>query len=754
MNSNIKKRNKSLNRYLGSHKEKQKLIKTSLKSNYDSNKEFDNFQSTITNIAKQLNNISLKTFSQTKTNINIFSEKKSHLENINNDNNNKKANKIQILKIINNNSFIIKRTSLNSNENNNEENEIKKENENLKENIKFLLGQIKRYQKCGIIIEEDSKNNLNDIIEKDNEIKKLKNEILHNKKRISFLEEENKNIKEKYDDLKIKYNTNYYNNTNSSNTGLDENKLYQYNSKKNNTYYYNFENTKNNLENYNYNQKKFTFHKTHHTTDFSHNYLSKNYFSDNNISKEATEKNNILIQQKKAPKKMKNIKYLSLITSANKNLQNKDIYYYPKSTKAYSTNSFLYKKNQIKGNVNKSSIGQNMNYNYFKMKNSNFNLHKKNKKCSAILYHKKSNNLSISYNPYNPNANLNNMYIQTTTRSYSSKISFNEDLIPLPKLDTSPNDLYFFSNLKNDVYLYDFKISEMKFSIIKYLLLENSSFKYYYDSTINHSYDILLSISNGFFLITGPNTNYLYFYNKEKNIIYDLNKLNKSHNKGALVQINNEKVMCLSGIKTTEVEMYYIKDNIWVNLPKMNCSHSESSYFIYNSSIIFSFFGYDYENNKYINDIEYIYIKRYYNEKIWNKIDIKDNSEFNLRSHSIFYRINKEKKEKNEIFIVGGYNNCGRNNGLIQIFIDNNDLQFNINFKKYEENKVKLKENSKNLDKHNNKENLFLFQNGFYQYFDEEDNLLYNYNCDSNFNIHIIDNFTLKHTIYKNKLNN
>ncbi len=128
--------------------------------------------------------------------------------------------------------------------------------------------------------------------------------------------------------------------------------------------------------------------------------------------------------------------------------------------------------------------------------------------------------------------------------------------------------------------------------------------------------------------------------------------------------------------------------------------------------------------------------------------------EYNLRSHSIFYRINKEKNDLKEIFIVGGYNNLGRNNGLIQILIENEDMKFNINFKKYEENKIKVKTSNQHLDKYNNIDNIFLFQNEFYQYFDEEDNLFYNYNYDSNFNIHIIDNFTLKHTIYKNKLNN
>ena len=757
MNPNIKKRNKSLNKYFGSQKEKQKLFKNSLKSNFNINNEYDNFKFTITNIAKQLNNISLKSFSHSKTNTNILNEKRDFLI-INNTH--QEPNQVQLLKIINNNSFVIK--GINSN---NEKNEIRKENENLKENIKFLLSQIKKYQKSGIIIEENSKNNFNEIIEKENEIKKLKNLIRFNKKRIAFLEEENNNIKEKYNQLKIKYdkdinNSNNINNTNSNNSfiALDENQLYQYNFKKNNfTNYYNYENSKNNIDKTNYNQKRYTFHKSHHTTDYSHNYLLKNS-NYNNISTENREENiNDIFKPKKSKKELKNIKYLSLITSANKYQQNKEIYNFPKTTKAYNTNSFLYKKTPIKSNINKSSMGQSVTNNYFKIRDSKYNLHKASKKFSSILYHKKNNNLSILCNIHNQN--MNNINIPSSTKSYSTKFDFNENsATPLPNLDTSPNDLYFFPNLLNDDSLYNFKINEMKFSIINYSLMKNSSFNYYYNSTMNHSYDILLSISNGFLFITGPNTNYLYFYSQEKNKIFDLKKLNKSHNNGSLVKINYEQIMCISGINTTEVEMYSIKDDKWSNLPRMNNSHSESSYLVYNSNIVFSFFGYDYEKDKYINDIEYIFIKPYYKEKVWNVINININNEnsleYNLRSHSIFYRINKENNDQKEIFIVGGYNNFGRNNGLLQILIENKDKKFDIIFKKYEENKVKVKQSNQNLDKYNNDENIFLFQNEFYQYYDEEDNLFYNYNYDSNFNIHIIDNFTLKHTIYKNKLNN
>ena len=779
MNSTIKKRNKSLNKYLGSQKEKQKLIENTLKTNYNPNKEYDNFQITISSIAKQLNNISLKSFSHSKSSTNKIIQQP---KNFNISPTPVSSPPIRKLKIFRNNSFFIKGINISMNIIN-EKNEIKRENENLKENIKFLLGQIKKYQKGGITIEEEAKEDVNEINNelkniialKEKEIDKLNNEIKLDKKRMIFLEQEYNNLKEKYNELKIKYKNDIdnFNSPEVSSSAIDENQLCQYNSKKNNynynTYYLNYENSKNNNENINYNYKKYAFHRPHHTTDFTHNYIlrnneSKKFMKDiesTNLSiKTSEDTSNYLIKKIKYPKKLKNIKYLSLMTSANKNkiLENKINHDFPNTTKEQNKNSFLYKKSPIKKDNNKikSSIAKSITQNYFSLKDSKFNINKVNKKLTEILYHKKSTNISLLNN--SNSQIINKINLPTSTGSYtSSKISYIEESISLPNLNTSPNDLYFFPSQINDDTIYNFKINEMKFSLIKYSLIDNSSFNYIYSTAINHSYDILYSISNGFLLITGANTDYFYFYNKDKNKIFDLNKLNNSHNKGSLIKINSEQIMCISGINTTDVELYNIKDNIWLDLPKMNSAHCESSYMVYNTNIIFSFFGYDYENNKYIEDIEYLIIKNYYNEKVWKKISIhslNNNSGYNLRNHSIFYRINKENNDEKEIFIVGGYNNNGRNNGLIQILIENEEKNFKINFKKYEENKVKIKGNDQNLEKYNNKENIFLFQNEFYQFFDEEDNLFYNYNYDSNFNIHIIDNFTLKHTIYKNKLIN
>ena len=221
MNPNIKKRNKSLCEI--SNKRKQHIFKNSIIKYFHPNNEYDNFQTTVSNITKQLSNISFNVFPKTSNDNTDCSLKKDNFEDIkikSNDIFSKIINKNSLHKnkmysnhsnsiinkenllIINNNSFCISSKIKNKKKNNNE-NELNQENMNLKENIKFLLGQIKKYQKNGIIIDENNKNNvpnenetiitLKEIIsEKEKEIENIKkfyqNEIKSMSEKVSSLE--------------------------------------------------------------------------------------------------------------------------------------------------------------------------------------------------------------------------------------------------------------------------------------------------------------------------------------------------------------------------------------------------------------------------------------------------------------------------------------------------------------------------------------------------------------------------------------
>jgi hypothetical protein len=97
MNTNIKKRNKTSYKY---SKTQKPTIPVNCKlNNFYNNNEYDNFQSTVSNITKQLNNISLGAISKTTTNKNVnyfLKEKNLNLIKINQ----KIYLKLQILKKI------------------------------------------------------------------------------------------------------------------------------------------------------------------------------------------------------------------------------------------------------------------------------------------------------------------------------------------------------------------------------------------------------------------------------------------------------------------------------------------------------------------------------------------------------------------------------------------------------------------------------------------------------------------------------
>ena len=352
----IKKRNKSLHKYPNTQ-----IPKNSILVYYHSNNEYDNFKSTVSNITKQLSNMSLSAFSKTNSNTNIINSvlKEENFEDLNNKINilpnknidlvenleeNKNKNYFKFINnipnkgkliIFNNNSFVLPGIISKNNKILNNENEIRQENINLKENIKFLLSQVKKYQKSGISIDESNKNinedkneiitKLNNIIgEKEKEIENIKNnyqiEIKSFLDKISILEIQYQDLKKKYDELKNKSNiylnndTNYFYNENSNRNSseilgninkniileLNQKQPLFRNNKKMNFFNSNIENSKNIEDNYSNKkiEKRYTFHRTHHTTDFTNNlkinntsfkknFDNKNKFNDiNNFPKQ------------------------------------------------------------------------------------------------------------------------------------------------------------------------------------------------------------------------------------------------------------------------------------------------------------------------------------------------------------------------------------------------------------------------------------------------------------------------------------
>ena len=230
----------------------------------------NNINTTLTNISNQLKNIAVvdknkefkllnssfhinnKTFKN-----NIASNKKNSMNNINNINNNyintsmniennynksnffditanleinQKFQDLQIMKVFN--FYILKKLNYDNCITNIDE--IKKENMELKENIKFLLKQIKKYQKNGITIEDMNLNRQQELENYQKQIKELKQEIISYKNKIVSLINNNKELIKDNKELREFINismskTNINNNNNKNNNKFSiKNKKLEY----------------------------------------------------------------------------------------------------------------------------------------------------------------------------------------------------------------------------------------------------------------------------------------------------------------------------------------------------------------------------------------------------------------------------------------------------------------------------------------------------------------------------------------------
>ena len=751
-------------------------LSVKIKDENPQTKDIDNFQMTLTSITNQLNNISMNSnpvFQQKNLNKNnrkslkisndiidfenykkvdkrSFIEKNTKFRNSMRQSNTEYKN--DFYKIINENSIFIRgieKIVYN-------EKELKEENQNLKEHIKFLLNQVKKYQKHGLSLEdnpqiENAKN--------EKEIMRIntyyKNEIQSITKKISLLETQYNTLKQAYNDLKIKYDNEQRKNSVKNNRNCNE-PYYKENVAKlddnidlMNINYYNIRDNLNMSDIKNYTTPNNKYIKTGYAnlkTSFNNNNFNYNH----NPPTSVHNTNKSFFYNENGNNSVGNSLFFKRNSNRGEIINNKNKSY-EKISRAKSINSIITNNKSVE-NFHKVSINNliNGNYNFentITKKNKEKNGSKNINKCYIENYSKKRNSGTM----YNLR---NNLCKEIFTLS-------GEPNNPLPKINTPPFNLYHFPKInnfhisnENKLNIYKFNLIKMKFSNVSYQLNNDSTFDFDYNSTFNHSNDIFISISNGFILITGEKTNCAFYYNEDTNTIYDLIKLHHFHNKGSLLILNDNDLLCISGINSNDVELYSINNQNLEDFPRMNFPHSESSFLIYNKKIIFSFFGFDYTSNRYINEVEYLDYKNI-NCKNWKIIQLNDFN-FNLRGQSIFFRNKKNiNDEKIEIFIVGGYNELENNNGLILININeiegnNGENKYGIKFKKFEENKGTNTNNNTDV----NKPNKFVFNGGFYRYLDVDKNCFYSYNSDEKFNIHIIDNSTLKHSVYKNKLKN
>ena len=176
---------------------------------------------------------------------------------------------------------------------------------------------------------------------------------------------------------------------------------------------------------------------------------------------------------------------------------------------------------------------------------------------------------------------------------------------------------------------------------------KSNTFKkdYQYEGTL------LYNMLEGVYILTGENIDILYYFNSKTNTISKICKLNNCHDNGSIMY--DPKSNCLfffGGKHTTSCEYYCLSDKKIYKLPELNSDRANASYIISNNKI-FAFFGFSYENEKYVNTIEYIdYIKK---DKwvVLNNIKLLNNNiSFDIESVSTMYY----RQDNNKILLYAG----------------------------------------------------------------------------------------------------
>ena len=418
----------------------------------------------------------------------------------------------------------------------------------------------------------------------------------------------------------------------------------------------------------------------------------------------------------------------------------------------------------IKRNIddNSSILGRNKNSFIIKLPES-FMTFKSNNEENQINSNKLGRNSSMIYKNKKENKNItikknNNKKLEIYTKKISKKLTrsnsqpnVNEfELNNLNKIKNI-NDINYINSQriinKNNcnkliyiIYPYEkfkkilcFDIDNKQFSKISYL--DKGDFnKNYLDSFRSEESEynsIFLMHKNNLYIVTGINSDLLYIYNPQKNIMNKICKLKNNHSNGVLINFQN-KLFCLSGKFNKKVEIFSDINKEWVEINEMNIERSFFSSCIFKNRYIFCLFGYNTPTNKYLDTIEFYDIKN--EDKGWKYLNYKNP---NLLRMNIcgFISINF-KNEK--IIIFGGINGIEQNpvTNFYQIIL-NKDFE---NYSFIEE----IKRTPKDIYKNK----YYYFSNGISS-FEEENKIICYTGFDNNYNAHIIRlNNELEHDIF------
>ena len=659
----------------------------------------------MSNLTKNNNNYSQNIYKNQIQNFN-FIIKSFYINNYNNKINNY-VNDTQLIeeniKLKEENSNLLKKLDL-MNKNNNKDKEIEnfyKEIKNLKEKIKYNEKKLKEIKK-----ENEKILNNNIQLKMDNIILKKRKKIFENIKienntNLSFINHVRLNkIFKLLNSVKIKRNINF--------SIINNNYLESFFSNNN------LNNNLSNISNINNNQENEKFFSNNTLPNFSYfkqnsynlinNYKNFNYCN-KKYKKKLFGKNNLNLQ-----KKFK-INYDNIhFNTENHTLESQNCFSSKEINNPYNLNDNLFIKKTI-DNDNNFNIDNIINHNSF----NNINNNKKNNN----IFIKKKRTLSCSYHKI-IEKKVTIPSFKYNLLTFSNINSFN---------NTNNNYSYSFNNNNNNNINILFKYNSLMNSIISFNLIDKKFSKKispkFPIENYNEEESILLNYINGFYLLFNKS---FIFYDDIQNKYYILPSPYENHFKGNLINYNNN-IILISGKNTEKVELFDIKNNKWEYLKQLNEKRSEFNSLIINNKLYICF-GYDYDNKKYINNIEFLDLNT---KEEWIKI----NYNLNIKFHTIF---NYYENNNNDIYILGGEIDNEINNNLIKIIINENNNN----------NKVFVLDN-------NNKEYFNAkFKEISYEFFDKENNINYKCIMDIKGDVHLINPLNNKHIMYSilNKDNN
>ena len=235
------------------------------------------------------------------------------------------------------------------------------------------------------------------------------------------------------------------------------------------------------------------------------------------------------------------------------------------------------------------------------------------------------------------------------------------------------DNIYIFGFDQNNLIKFDLR--KKRFNRIKISEIEDIS-----DSFLNnYKYEntLLCNTLTGIFILTGENTNILYYYDKKYEIIIKLCQFSSAHNSGCLL-LDNDKIFIFSGNNNKICEYYDFNREKIESIPELNYDRMNSS-FCFCKNNIYAFFGYSCIKKQYLFNIEYIDKNQL--DK-WNEINLNIEENKLIDNDIINASLFKYDKEPNKIFIYGGKR--GINDTVIEGYYYIYDIEKN-NFEKIED---------------------------------------------------------------------